>query len=165
MEGPMTAPANLGHYHRKLVEDFESAEDASRTNRAKAERDIDYYDSKQWTEEEVRALKKRGQPAITFPLIKQKIDFLQGLERTQRTKPRALPRTPQHEDDAAAATDALVYVAEDNRYEQVRSRVWKDILIAGWGGVEATIEQSQARYEGAPANRIRIVRCPWDRMF
>ena len=64
--------------------------------------------------------------------MKQKIDFLQGLERTQRTRPRALPRTPAHDDDAIAATDALAFVADDNRYEQIRSRVWKDILTAAF---------------------------------
>lgn len=154
-----------GPDHARRVEEFEAAEAASHSNREKAARDIDYYDGRQWTEEELRQLRRRGQPAITFPLIKQKIDFLQGLERAQRTRPRALPRTPAHEEEAAAASDALAFVAEDNRYDQIRSRVWKDILTAGWGGVEAIAEDCGATHPGAPRMRIRLARCPWDRMF
>ncbi len=113
---------------------------AARPRAAGAQAHIDYYDGKQWTDEEVRELKKRGQPAITWNLTRQKIDYLQGLERTQRTRPRALPRTPLHEADSTAATDALHYVYDDTRYEEVRSRVWGDILKAGWGGLEITAE-------------------------
>jgi hypothetical protein len=156
---------DLAAYHARRVEEFEAAENAARDNRARAERDVDYYDGKQWTEAEARQLRRRGQPVITFPLVRQKIDFLQGLERAQRTRPRALPRTPAHEDDAAAATDALAFVADDNRYEQIRSRVWKDILTAGWGGVEAVAQEAAFARPGAPAMRIRLARCPWDRMF
>jgi hypothetical protein len=152
-------------FHARLVEDFEAAEDASRANREKAERDIDYYDNKQLTEEEFKALRKRGQPPVTLNMIRTKIDFMLGLERTQRTKPRALPRTRMHEQDAAAVGDALKFVVEDNRYDQTRSRVWKDILTAGWGGIELSIEEAPRKVQGAPSIRILGRRCPWDRMF
>lgn len=160
-------------YHAELIDKFMAAEETGDRARRKAERDIDYYDGKQWTEAEVKALKKRGQPAISFNMIRQKVDFLQGLERTQRTVPNALPRTPQHEDDAHAASDALKYVCDLNRYDEVRSRVWRDILTAGWGGVEVAVEEgkrsktdlmsstamTQADYD------VVIRRCQWDRMF
>ncbi len=94
-------------YHSSLIDRFLDAEDGSDKSRTGAQVYIDYYDGKQWTDEEVKELKKRGQPAITWNLTRQKIDYLQGMERTQRTKPRALPRTPQHEQDAFAATDSL----------------------------------------------------------
>jgi hypothetical protein len=165
--------ADLHRFHADLVDKFMAAEDAGDASRKKAERDIDYYDGKQWTEAEVKALKKRGQPAISFNMIRQKVDFLQGLERTQRTVPSALPRTPNHEDDAHACSDALRYVADVNRYDEVRSRVWKDILTAGWGGVEVTVEErSRSRNDlmastamTQPEYAVVIRRCQWDRMF
>lgn len=138
-------------YHNFLIERFLDAEDGSDTARTAAQVHIDYYDGKQWTDEEVRELSKRGQPAITWNLTRQKIDYLQGLERAQRTKPRALPRTPLHEADSTAATDALHYVYDDTRYEEARSRVWADILKAGWGGIELTAEPRQGRTAGAAA--------------
>lgn len=152
-------------FHARLVEDFEAAEDASRTNREKAERDHDYYHNKQLTEKEFQALKKRGQPPVTLNMIRGKVNMLLGLERAQRTKPRALPRTQMHEKDAQAVGDALRYVVEDNRYDQTRSRVWEDIVIVGWGGTEFSKEELRPSGPGAPTVRLVERRCAWDRMF
>lgn len=159
---PSAEARALSDLHGRLVEMFEEAEDASFTNRTKAERDVDYRDGRQWTEEEVKKLRKRGQPAITHPLIRQKVDYLLGMERAQRTDPRALPRNPNPMDEGAAeaATDALRFVCEQQRYDQVRSRSWEDILVAGWGGVEVGVRMNA---HGKPV--ITIGRCAWDRML
>lgn len=129
----MNDPIEIHRFHADLLEKFQASEESGDTSRRKAERDIDYYDGKQWTEQEVKELRRRGQPAISMNLIRQKIDFLQGLERNQRTVPNALPRTPRQEQDAHAVKDALRYVADVNRYDELRSRAWRDILTAGWG--------------------------------
>lgn len=157
-------------FHSWLISMFDDAEEASQKSRQKAERDIDYYDGKQWTSEEVKQLKKRGQPAISQNLIRNKIDYLQGLERQQRTKPRALPRTPVHEQDSEGATDALRYVCEDQRYDESKSRVWADMLKAGWGGVEVSISLRKSSLKDStaltqPDYDVVLSRCAWDRMF
>src|SRR5688500_14870806 len=92
---------------------FEESEDATLTARKNAERDRDYVDSKQLTTEELAALEARGQPPQIDNRIKSKVDYLIGLEKKQRIDPKALPRTPIHENDADAATQALRYVAEE----------------------------------------------------
>ena len=169
-------PIELHRFHSDLVEKFQASEESGDTSRRKAERDIDYYDGKQWTEKEVKELRRRGQPAISMNLIRQKVDFLQGLERNQRTVPNALPRTPQHEQDAHAVKDALRYVADLNRYDEQRSRAWKDILTAGWGGMEVVVEEraptrqelmasTSMGMEPQPYYDVRVRRCQWDRMF
>ena len=76
--------------------------------RGKSERDRDYFDDIQHTAEEIAKLEKRGQPVVTDNRIKTKIDFLVGLEKQQRIDPRALPRTPKHEEDADGATRRCV---------------------------------------------------------
>ncbi|WFR98709.1 hypothetical protein [Rhizobium tumorigenes] len=159
-------------FHCWLVDMVEEAQDASYKSRRTAERDIDYYNGKQLTEEELKALKKRGQPPIAFNLIRNKIDYLQGLERQQRTVPRALPRTPMHEQDSEAVTDALRYVCDDQRYQDMKSLVWADMLKAGWGGVEITVEQRFDKKSAMattamtpPDYDVKIKRCAWDRMF
>ncbi len=157
-------------FHSWLISMFDDAEEASDKSRRKAERDIDYYDGKQWTAEEVRQLKKRGQPAISQNLIRNKIDYLQGLERQQRTKPKALPRTPIHEEDSNGVTDSLRYVCDDQAYDKIKSRVWGDLLKAGWGGVEITVKMrkqslSESTAMTAPDYDVIISRCQWDRMF
>lgn len=146
--------------HARLVSMFEESEDAGRTNVQKAERDVDYYDGKQWTEEEVKKLRKRGQAALMDNHIKPKIRFLQGLEQSRRTDPKASPRTPQHEQDANSCTDALRFVCDQNKFNKLRSKVFKDVLSAGWGGYEVTVEQRPGR----PNPVVIIRRCPWDRM-
>lgn len=163
---------DLHRYHSRLVDMFMASEESGDKSRRKAERDIDYYDGKQWTSAEVKELKRRGQPAIAMNLVRQKIDFLQGLERTQRTVPNALPRTPRHEDDAHAVKDALRFVSDENRYPELRSRVWKDILTAGWGGVEVValekpgnLMNSTAMTAPGPEYDVAYRRCAWDRMF
>lgn len=146
--------------HARLVEMFEESEDAGRSNRESAERDVDYYDGKQWTEKEAATLRRRGQAALMDNVIKPKIRFLQGLEQTRRTDPRALPRTAQHEEDSHSATDALRFVMDENRYDNIRSKGFKDVLSAGWGGYEVTVENRPGRTNPT----IAIRRCQWDRM-
>ena len=116
---------DLHSLHADLVEKFEASED------------MPYLPNTPSSPMPPRVLMVRV-PAITQNMIKQKIDFLQGLERQQRTVPNALPRTPQHETDAHSASDALKFVADDQRYNKTRSRVWEDILKAGWGAVRLT---------------------------
>lgn len=145
----------------RLISMFETSEDASRKSRSKAERDVDYYDGKQLTVTEFNTIKKRGQAPHVDNRVKRKIRYLEGLEQQQRTDPRALPRTPQHEEDATAVTDCLRYVTESNNWNQLRSRVWKDLLCWGWSGYEIVLEENPTRSNP----KIIIRRCQADRMF
>jgi hypothetical protein len=156
-----------------LVQMFEDAEEASQTSRKLAERDRDYYDNKQLTDEEKAVLRKRGQPEVIINRIKRKIDFLVGLEKQQRVRPKALPRTPVHEQDADGASQALAYVTDEQDYGKKRSGVWRNMLIEGAGGiaiaVEATMDRSRlmgsTAYTPAQSYRVVLRRVAWDRMF
>lgn len=147
--------------HADLVSRFEASEDSTRKARERSERDVDYFDNKQWTAKDAKTVEDRGQAAIVKNRIRQKVKYLQGLEQQQRTDPRALPRTPKHDFDANDCTDALRFVIQSNRYDQTRSRVWWDMVVAGWGGSSVTVE-----FKPPMANpRIVIKRIRWDRMF
>lgn len=154
-------PTSLGTYLADLIAKFDQAEDSSRKSRENAERDVDYYDGKQWTDDEAKTLRARGQPVIAHNMIKPRVDFLRGLERSQRSDPVALPRTPAHEEESHAATDALRYVDDATHYDGIRSDVWADMVKCGWGGVEVVAEQRG----NDPMPEIDIRRTPWDRMF
>lgn len=145
----------------RVVQMFENSEEQSRKARQKAERDVDYYDGKQLTKKEYDALVKRGQVPHVDNRVKRKIRYLEGLEQQQRTDPRALPRTPQHEEDANSVTDCLRYVTEENQWNQLRSRVWKDLLCWGWSGYEIVFEDNP----GKPNSKVIVRRCQADRMF
>lgn len=143
---------------------FEESEDATYTARHESERDRDYVDNKQLTAEELETLKKRGQPPVIDNRIKTKIDYLVGLEKQQGVMPKAMPRTPVHEDDADAATEALRYVAEEQDYSAKRSGVWRNLLVEGAGGIGVSVEQAVDR-DGRPGIEIKLRRAAWDRIF
>lgn len=138
---------------------YEQSEQSSIESRFLSERDRDYYDHKQWSEEEMEVLERRGQPAITVNRIKPKVDFLQGLERQNRTDPKAFPRTPKHEKAADAATDAIRYVLDNNEFDYTSSDVFFSELVEGTGGVEVLVSR------GPDGWWIDIERYEWDRLF
>lgn len=143
---------------------FEESEDSTYEARRDSERDRDYVDNKQLTSAEISELEKRGQPPVIDNRIKTKIDYLVGLEKQQRVKPKAFPRTPKHEADADGATEALRYVSEEQDYESKRSGVWRNMLVEGAGGLGVSVAKA-IDYGGRPGIEIRLRKAPWDRMF
>lgn len=143
---------------------FEESDDATYAARQKSERDRDYYDNKQHSQSEIAELNKRGQPIITDNIIKTKIDYLDGVEKQQRIDPKALPRTPRHEADADAATEALRYVAQEQDYDGKRSAVWRNLLIEGAGGIGVSVWQG-TDFNGQPGVEVKLARYAWDRIF
>lgn len=154
-------PAESSSYAsiEKLCRYFEEAEDQTYEARQLAERDRDYHDGDQWTKEELAILKKRKQPALTVNYIKRKVEFLRGYERRQRSDPKAYPRTPQHEDMAEAATDSLRFVADQNDFDEIRSQVYENLLVEGFGGADVVVEEHPSGID------VLIQYVPWDRLF
>jgi hypothetical protein len=153
-------PRDVMEQHVRLVRWFEEAERSSQNEREQAERDRDYYDGAQLTPAELAALKKRGQPPLIDNYIRDKVDLLCGMERKARTDPVAYPRTPQEEDRADAATQALRYLQDDVVLPQIRSSVWENMLIEGIGGAELGLED-----DGKGGANITLTHVAWDRLF
>lgn len=143
-----------------LVAWVEDAEETTNNARKLSERDRDYYDHIQLTAEEKATLRQRGQPDVIINRIKPKVDFLCGFEASNRTDPKAFPRTPQDEETAEAATDALRFVKDKADLDSHFSTVWENMLIEGFGGVELVVE------EGRDGNvEIACKTWEWDRLF
>lgn len=140
-----------------LIDWYNGAEDNSQTARREAEKDRDYVDGKQLTTAEREALRKRGQPPLVFNLVRPRIETLKGLEIQRRTDPKAYPRTPQHEQDAEAATDALRYAADVTEFSTIASEAWEGLLIDGACGAVIDIDPETMD--------IRVTGVPWDRLF
>ncbi len=159
-EGPTTnAPAedNLP----TLIAYYEEAESASYDARQKAERDRDYVDNKQLTDEEVRKLQARGQPPVTLNVIRSRANFLGGMEKKQRRDPKAYPRNNPNDLNAAEAfTQGMRYVVDKADYPTARSQAWKNLTVEGFGAIElAAVPRKSGEVE------IQIKRMPWDRLF
>lgn len=144
----------------KLLEQFKESQDQTQRARGLSERDRDYYDGIQWTEDEVQALQARKQPIVTSNRIKPKIDALIGFEKRQRTDPKAYPRTPKHDKDAEAATDALRFVADSNSFQKIRSDVAENQFIEGCGAITVGMTK---RPNGDLD--IKYTWVPWDRFY
>lgn len=95
-----------------------------------------YYHGSQWTEEQIKTLKKRKQPVVTFNRIGRKIDGVVGLIERLRQDPKAYPRTPVHEEGAELATAAIRYVLDEQEWNAKSPEVARDGAIEGIGGVE-----------------------------
>lgn len=144
-----------------LIDYVNGSEDLTQTARGNAERNRDYYDGKQFTEEELGVFAKRKQPPIVINRIKPKIDHLLGMERNTRTDPKAFPRNPSEEDQesAAAATESTRYVEEENNFDQLSSQCFEEYLIEGTEMVDVVVEPKGSEYD------IVINRYKWDRII
>lgn len=153
---------NYDDHLTMLVQWFEEAEDATRRARELSERDRDYHDNfddSQWTSGDKATLNQRLQPIVTSNYIKRKVSTLCGGERRMRSDPKAFPRNPQDEQTAGAATDVLRYISDENKFNTIRSRVYENMLVEGYGGVDVVVEQ-------LPDGDNRVVFKPvaWERL-
>jgi len=129
--------------------------------RTLSERDRDYKDHKQWTEEEIAKLVSRNQNPIVVNRIKPKVDGLIGLVSMRKTDPKAYPRTQKHVQASEAATDALRFVADNNNFNDgTRLDVADDFFVEGYGGAITEVKQN-----GAGEVEIMINHIPWDRIY
>ena len=149
----------LDDKHAELMRFITRYDDDCYEGRKRAQRDRDYYDGDQWTDEERRVLEKRGQPIITVNKIAPKLNYLLGYEIRTRIDPKAFPRTPVHEDEANAITDALRFVCDKEGFDYIRSDATEDLLIEGVGGIHLEPE-----IDGDEVD-IRMSYVPWERIF
>ena len=92
-----------------------------------------YYHIDQWTREQIRVLKKRQQPLITFDRSARKIDSLGGTIRRLRTDPKCYPNTPNGENGAEVATQVIKTICDASFAEDIEVECCKDALIHGFG--------------------------------
>lgn len=158
--GVLDAPVIEDGDLTSLIAEYEEAEQTQRPAREKAERDRDYVDNKQLTDDEVQKLQKRGQPPITLNHIRTRAAFLGGMEKKQRRDPKGYPRNNPNDQPAADAfTAAMRYVVDRADYPTQRSAAWKNIVVEGYGALEVAAVEKRSGYE------FEIKRIPWDRVF
>ena len=127
--------------HGTLIQWVGDSEDLTQESRDLSNKCRSYYDSKQWTSEEVRKLETQKQAPTVDNRIKPKMDNLMGMETANRTTAKAFPRTPKHEKAAEAATESIRYVLQDNTFNSTRSAMFDNILVEGSGGCEVFVKK------------------------
>lgn len=135
--------------------------------RSLSERCRDYKDGKQWTEAQIKELKRRKQAAIVNNRIKTKHQGLLGLAAMRKADPKAYPRNVDADDGAAdACTDGLRYAADKTNLNATMLMSADNFFCEGYCGVHITTEQSPAT-ASAPQGNIDVLvdHIPWDRIF
>jgi hypothetical protein len=113
---------------RREFESYASAKDREINEQRMSWR---YYHADQWTAEQLKILKKRGQPPITFDRTGRKIDGLIGVVRKLRTDPKAFPRTQNQEKGAEVATQVIRTICDSSRFEDLESECARDAAVHG----------------------------------
>src|SRR5215831_14792835 len=95
-----------------------------------------YYHGAQWTDKEIKALKRRRQPVITSNRIVRKIDAVVGLVERLKQDPKAYSRTPNSDQGAEVATAVLRYAIDKVDWQSKYPRAARMGAIDGLAGVE-----------------------------
>jgi hypothetical protein len=153
------ATRKLEELHEKLKQDVEDFLTDTEEARRLSERDRDYKDHKQWTQEEASKIESRGQAAITVNRVKPKVEGLKGLLIQRKTDPKAWPRTPKHEKAAEVITDGLRYIADNNDFDKVKLENAENVFVEGYGAIITEVVRK--------GNELEIINTsiPWDRYY
>lgn len=147
--------------HEDLKKDVEEFLTLTQDARFLSERCRDYYDGKQWTPEQVAALKRRKQSPIVNNRIKVKQNGLLGLTSVRKGDPKAYPRNVDHDSTSAeVVTDGLRYAADKAALDTTFLEVADNFFCEGYGAVNVIAELN-------PRGDVDIVvdHIPWDRIF
>jgi hypothetical protein len=132
---------------RKLISFYRVELSRQEENRAEMALDEDYYDNIQWTQEEIDALKERGQAPTVYNVISQSINWILGSEKRGRSDFKVLPRRKPDGKAAERKTALLKYLSDVNQTPYERSRAFEEAVKAGLGWLEA---QYQDEDDGEP---------------
>jgi hypothetical protein len=95
-----------------------------------------YRHGAQWTADEIKALRARRQPIITFNRMARKIDQIAGIVQRMRADPKAFPRGPKNADGAEIATLCIQSVLDGGDWEYVDPWCADQAATEGIAGVE-----------------------------
>lgn len=126
-----------------------------------SERCRDYRDGKQWTPEQIKALKARRQAPIVNNRIRVKLNGLLGLVSVRKGDPKAYPRNQKADSQSAeAVTDGLRFAADKCNLNPTFLECADNFFCEGYCGVNIVTET-------APNGDTDVVvdNIPWDRIF
>lgn len=147
--------------HAMLLDYYRQELDRQSENRYQMALDEDYFDSIQYTEEEIAELKERGQAPTVYNVIQQTVNWVTGSEKRGRTDFKVLPRGKEDAKSAEGKTKYLKYLSDVNRTPFHRSRAFEDAAKVGVGILEVGVQDED---DGEPIyNRYESWRnCVWD---
>jgi hypothetical protein len=98
-----------------------------------------YYHGAQYTSEQIRILRRRHQPPITWNRTARKINSICGVVERLRSDPTALPAHVKSEKGADLATQVIRYVLQANDFKGVGPWCILQSCIDGIAGVQKVL--------------------------
>jgi hypothetical protein len=95
-----------------------------------------YYHGSQWSPEEIKILRGRHQPIVTFNEVGPKIDNLVWIAQRFRADPKAYPRTPAHSAGAEIATQCIRAVLDGCEWSYLDGYCAGQAAMEGIAGIE-----------------------------
>lgn len=115
-------------YLQSKVDEIEEAKDARH-----------YYHGAHWTPEQLKILRSRHQPPMTWNRTARKINGIVGVVERLRSDPKALPRTPKGESGAEIATQSVRYVLDASMFKSTDPWCLLQCSIDGIAGVQMVL--------------------------
>jgi hypothetical protein len=135
---------------KKLLGTYTAELDRQRDNRAQMATDEQFYDNEQWTEEDAKTLRDRGQMPLVYNVISASVDWVTGTQRRGRTDHKVLPRRKEGSKPAERKSQLMKYLSDVNRAPFEWSRAFEDSVKAGLGWIEDAIDDD---IDGEPITR------------
>ena len=115
----------------EMLEIYNWMEYANREDMNSFEEAFNYYNGKQWSDEEVDMLTSEGRPPLAFNLVFGKVNTVTGLEQQIRSGFKATPVGAEDDELALLATALLKFEDRNKRLQKIFSRAFKTAIICG----------------------------------
>ena len=98
-----------------------------------------YYHGAQWTDSQLRTLRRRHQPVMTWNRVNRKINGIVGLVERMRSDPKAEPTTPASEAGADIASHVIRYLFDASDWKTIEPWCILQGAIDGIFGVQEVL--------------------------
>ena len=150
----MDAPTHK--FHRWLYDAWMYEQDW----RSRGERNEDYYDGNQWTDDEEEILDNRGQQPVVFNLCRTVIDQILALFLQKKSDIRVLGREPDDDVTADLITQLLKQVYDQNNYSYYDGMIARNGCVVGRGWNQADIEK-----DSDGKDQVVLHHIPWNEIY
>ncbi|WP_375701001.1 portal protein [Bartonella sp. AA23NXGY] len=140
------------------------AEDIEHVNewREQAREDFDFYNGRQWAEEDLAVLKEQRRPVMTFNRIAPLVNAIVGAERNNKREVQFQPRQMGAAIPNELLTGAAEWFRDEAEAEYADSDAFQDMVICGMGWTDTRLDYDTDP-EGIPAvQRLDPLKMVWD---
>lgn len=130
--------------------------------REEAKEDYDFVAGRQYTDEEIQALKKKKRPVVVFNRIQPVIDSVYGQEIGNRREVRYIPREMGDVKPNELLTGAAQWFRDQSHAETHESDSFWDMIVCGMGWTETRIDFEESANGTPDINRIDPLEMFWD---